>query len=143
MPVRSLGSSILRWPDSEQVHKALSRWTRGLAQRRQDLLAVAYIGSYARGDWGVGSDIDLLVIVEHNDQPFHKRGLDFDLSELPVPTDLLVYSLQEWRAMTREGSRFFRTASTEGVWLVDRSGLKLSGESAFGSTTNRLGASES
>lgn len=59
MPVRSLDSSVLRWPDATTVHQAVCRWAREAARTRPEVLRVGYFGSYARGDWGVGSDLDL------------------------------------------------------------------------------------
>jgi len=37
-------------------------------------LRIGYFGSYARGDWGVGSDLDLLVIVTAAEEAFEKRS---------------------------------------------------------------------
>jgi predicted nucleotidyltransferase len=117
MPVRSLTSSVLKWPDALAVDRAVRAWALQLAQRRGDLLGVAYIGSYARGDWGVGSDLDLIVVFEHSQAPFWQRASDLDLAGFPVPTEALVYTVEEWRSLAEERGRFFRTIEQEGVWL--------------------------
>jgi hypothetical protein len=39
---------------------------------------------------------------------------------LPVPADLLVYTVEEWHAMARERGRFWRTVDEEGVWVHRR-----------------------
>jgi predicted nucleotidyltransferase len=57
---------------------------------RPELRALGYFGSYARGDWGVGSDLDIVAVVATTDVPFDRRALHWDLSTLPVPVDLLV-----------------------------------------------------
>lgn len=62
MPVRSLRSSVLKWPGRAVVDQAVRQWASVVAQTRDDVLAVAYLGSYARGDWEVGSDLDLLIL---------------------------------------------------------------------------------
>ncbi len=49
MPVRSLDSPVLTWPDRETVVRALRAWADGLARARRDVLRVGYFGSYARG----------------------------------------------------------------------------------------------
>ena len=70
MPVRSLTSPVLKWPDAQTVLKALKRWVEKVNQiRRPDIVRLGYFGSYARGDWGVGSDLDLVIIVENSDEP--------------------------------------------------------------------------
>jgi predicted nucleotidyltransferase len=117
MPVRSLRSSVLKWPDRESVDQAVRRWAAAVVHDRDDVLAIAYLGSYARGDWGVGSDLDLLVLIERSELPFYRRALEFDTRALPVPTDVFVYTAEEWRAMQREGRRFCRTVEDEAVWV--------------------------
>ncbi len=56
MPVRSLNSSVFKWPDRDSIHQALTNWANRLAADSPKLLGVGYFGSYARGDWGVNSD---------------------------------------------------------------------------------------
>ncbi|HZY31923.1 MAG TPA: nucleotidyltransferase domain-containing protein [Candidatus Methylomirabilis sp.] len=85
-------------------------------QHRQDVVRIGYFGSYARGDWGVGSDLDLIVVVESSDQPFQRRAANWDMIELPVPTDLLVYTEEEWQLLGQQG-RFSRTVMKETVWV--------------------------
>jgi predicted nucleotidyltransferase len=81
------------------------------------LLRLGYFGSYARGDWGVGSDLDLIGVVRTSTVPFVRRALAWDLSELPVPAELLVYTEEEWQALLAEGRRFARTVAAEAVWV--------------------------
>lgn len=69
MSIRSLSSSVLKWPDKEAVDSAVRRWAECMAGARKDILQIGYFGSYARGDWGVGSDLDLTVIVESSSKP--------------------------------------------------------------------------
>ena len=88
-------------------------------RNRTDVLRIGYFGSYARGDWGVGSDLDLLIIVQDSDQPFDRRSADWDTLELPVPVDLLIYTKAEWQSLTREG-RFSDTLRREVVWIYQR-----------------------
>mgnify|MGYP000005728334 CR=1 FL=1 len=119
MPVRSLRSSVLRWPDGRTVDRAVRSWARKVAQGRPDVLRIGYFGSYARGDWGVGSDLDLVVVVKSSDLPFERRGLDFDTSSLPVPADLLVYTEVEWKGLEGQPGFGLRLAR-ETVWVWDR-----------------------
>lgn len=50
-----------------------------------EVVRVGDLGSYARGDWGVGSDLDLIIIVDQSDDPFERRAARWDATELPVP----------------------------------------------------------
>jgi predicted nucleotidyltransferase len=98
MPVRLLKSSVLKWPDAEKVDAAVRRWARKVGQQRPDVLQIGYFGSYARGDWGVGSDLDLVIILKSSEKTFDMRASEWDTREIPVPTDVLVYTREEWQA---------------------------------------------
>lgn len=115
MPVRSLNSSVLKWPDRATVHQAAQAWGRRLVDEKPRVRRVGYYGSYARGDWGVGSDLDLVVIVSESERPFETRGTALDTSPLPVPADVLVYTPDEWA--TLEG-RMREMLRTEVVWVA-------------------------
>ena len=116
MPVRSLNSSVLKWPDAISVECAARAWAKRIAQNETRVRRVGYFGSYARGDWGVGSDLDVVIIVNDSDQPFENRARACDATELPVPTDVLVYTLREWETLPRD-ERFYKTLLSEVVWI--------------------------
>ena len=120
MPVRSLNSSVFTWPDLNTVHQAAKEWADKQVQRRDDILRIGYIGSYARRDWGVGSDLDLILLLENSSIPFWRRSQDWDLSGIPVPTDVMVYTRQEWERMAARNERFFQTVTQEAVWIYER-----------------------
>lgn len=120
MPTRSLTSRVLKWPDADTVISAAQQWAIGAARNHADVVKIGYIGSYARGDWGVGSDLDIVVVLEDAREPFHERGAKFDRPSLPVPVDLLVYTSAEWRAFMQEDRRFARMLKEETRWLYQR-----------------------
>ena len=74
MPVQSLTSSVLRWPDPESVHRAARARAIGLAAAHAEVAAVGCFGSYARGDAAVGSDLDLVVLIQESSVPFERRA---------------------------------------------------------------------
>ena len=117
MPVRSLNSSVLVWPDRQQVDRAVRAWAVEVGDSRPHLRRLGYFGSYARGDWGVGSDLDLIAIVSSADEPFLRRALAWDLTTLPVPAEILVYTEAEWREMADRDSRFARTLEQDTTWV--------------------------
>lgn len=120
MPTRSSTSSVLRWPDRDAVHRAVTEWAAALAAARPELLRAGYFGSYATGGWGVGSDVDLVLVVAAAARPFHERGRDWDASNLPVPADVLVYTEAEITTVVARGDRFAGVMTTEVVWVFDR-----------------------
>jgi predicted nucleotidyltransferase len=118
MPVRSLSSSVLKWPDRARVERELRAWAERELERRPELLRLGYFGSYARGDAGVGSDIDLVAVVRESAEAFERRSIGWDLGPLPVPAEIIVYTKQEWSTLLAEGGRFARMLRDEVVWIV-------------------------
>jgi predicted nucleotidyltransferase len=88
-------------------------------QNRKDVLQIGYFGSYARGNWGVGSDLDVVIVIESSNEPLERRGAKWDLTELPVPADVLIYTKKEWDSLSQE-RRFYKTLMQEAVWIYVR-----------------------
>ena len=122
MPVRSLRSSVHKWPDAHAVESALRAWVTHQVASHPEVCRVGYFGSYARGDWGVGSDVDLIVVVDRTDAPFERRASRWDTATLPVATDVLVYTEAEWHTMRGTG-RLSGKIIRETIWLYARDGL--------------------
>ncbi|MBT9159958.1 MAG: nucleotidyltransferase domain-containing protein [Dehalococcoidia bacterium] len=115
MPVRSLSSSILKWPEPPKVLRALQDWVEAALPKHQEILRLGYFGSYAKGDWGVGSDLDIVIIVKSSTHPFERRAMDFDVTRLPVPVDLLIYTEKEWQRLLEQGK--WQQATKEIIWI--------------------------
>lgn len=118
MPVRSLNSPVLVWPGKNEVEKALKDWSARQAALQPGLMRLGYFGSYARGDWGVGSDLDLVAVMRASDTPFERRGAAWDLTGLPVPAEILVYTAGEWEGMIAEKGRFAEMLAREVIWVL-------------------------
>jgi uncharacterized protein len=73
---------------------------------------VGVFGSYARGDAGVGSDLDFVVIMRDGAGPRL-----FDVTPLPVPADVVVLEDAAWQRMSVEAIGIARTIAREAVWL--------------------------
>ena len=117
MPVKSLNSSVLKWPDRSTVDRAARSWAANEVVKHPELLRLGYFGSYARGDAGVGSDLDLIAIVGQDSEPFERRSLTWDLNALPVPAELIVYTQEEWERLQQQGQRFARMLKSQVVWI--------------------------
>jgi len=111
MPVRSLHSSVLKWPDLKTVDRAIRRWADHAARMREGIVRIGYFGSYAQGAWGVGSDLDIVVVVEET---------GWQTERLPVPVDLLVFTEEEWGRIATRG-RFGRVLGKDAIWIYERS----------------------
>lgn len=120
MPVRSLNSSVFKWPDQRKIDKAVRAWVAEERECHPALLRLGYFGSYARNDWGVGSDLDLVAILDESSEPFERRNLSWNLGSLPVPAELLVYTRKEWDLLPERGEKFARVLTQETVWVYER-----------------------
>mgnify|MGYP000866158257 CR=1 FL=1 len=117
MPVKSFSSSVIKWPNEKLVISSLKKWTNTILKMNQNVVRIGYFGSYVRGDWGVGSDLDLVIILSQSDLPFERRNLGWQEHQLPVPTDILIYTQQEWEAMRKEEMPFFKRMNSEIKWI--------------------------
>jgi uncharacterized protein len=109
---------VLVWPDRATVDRQAREWAAGVVAERPELRRLGYFGSYARGDWGVGSDLDLVAVLSSSPLPFPERGASFDLTTLPVPAEILVYTEDEWQKLRQTGGRFAETLAREVIWLL-------------------------
>lgn len=98
----------------------MREWVEQQVRSGRDILRAGYFGSYARGNWGVSSDLDLILIVRHSDQPFWRRALQWETLGLPLPVDLLVYTQEEWQSLIKRGTRFPQTTEEEAIWFYQR-----------------------
>ncbi len=120
MPLRSLNSSVLKWPDRETVDCAARKWAADQGRRFPQLIRLGYFGSYASGNWGVGSDLDLVAVVSQANEPFERRLLGWNLNDLPVPAEILVYTSAEWERLVRKEGKFAQMLAQQTVWLYQR-----------------------
>lgn len=118
MPVTSSRSSIKRWPAAEDVLAAARAWARSLLDGDPHVHAVGVIGSYARAEAGVGSDLDLVVVRRDAAPRPHLLGADVDV--LPVPVDALHYTDSELARVLALGGRMAAVLQDEVVWLARR-----------------------
>ena len=121
MPVRSLNSAVFKWPDAASVIDSARRWAADVARRDASVRRVAVIGSYARGDHGVGSDLDLLVITRDSPASPTERYCRYCPDDLPTPADVLVYTEAEWDGLARDRPGLHRRLADEALWLIPES----------------------
>lgn len=118
MPVRSLNSSVLKWPDTAQVWTAARAWATEQQTQHPELVRLGVFGSYARGDAGVGSDLDLVAVVRQSSERFERRAASWDVTSLPVPSEILIYTEHEWDALLARPGRFAAMLRSEVAWIM-------------------------
>ena len=53
-------------------------------------------------------------------EPFESRTLNWDLHDMPVPAEILVYTAGEWEELQKREDRFSRMLAREVVWTYLR-----------------------
>jgi hypothetical protein len=46
--------------------------------------------------------------------------LNWELNNLPVPADILVYTLTEWKEIQKRSNKFSRMLNSEVIWTYSR-----------------------
>jgi len=83
-------------------------------------LSIYVFGSYAWGTPTAQSDLDLVVVVENStDKPYHRpvKGLRA-LRRLGIAKDILVYTQDEFKAISEDVSSLLYKVKHEGVKLL-------------------------
>jgi len=110
---------VLTWPDAAAVDLEIREWAQRIARSRPEAVRIGYFGSYARGEGGVGSDVDIVAVVESADDRFERRRLGWDTTSLSVPVDLLVYTREEFERL-RDSCKLGAVLAKETVWVYER-----------------------
>lgn len=103
--------------------QATTDWARQQADAHADVVAIGLFGSYGRGEAGVGSDLDLVILLEQCEEPIWQRLRRWDTGSLPLSCDLLVWSRSEWETLPRWNPRMAAALRTDLRWLVGAPGL--------------------
>ncbi|OHD69728.1 MAG: hypothetical protein A2W19_13475 [Spirochaetes bacterium RBG_16_49_21] len=117
MPVKSLNSAVLRWPDREAVLKKARLWAESAGRGNESVTGIYCYGSITGDRWGFGSDLDILIEVSASAKPFDRRSLEFTLPDCGVPVDMSVYTGSELARFRREGRRFINEFDRESIIL--------------------------
>ncbi len=122
MPVRSLTSAVLKWPDREEVlRKAGKLATEAAVSDRSIEMIIAYGSITEPQRWGVGSDLDLILVVAETDRPFIERSSCYNFGSPGVPVDLTVYTVEEFKKLNNEGRYLSKILKTNSIVLFNRS----------------------
>lgn len=102
----------------DEALETARRFASELAERFDDLSAVVF-GSYARGDFHDGSDIDLLVLSDAlPEDPMERQRILYDLT--PGGIDIFAYRRDEHARMLEKNHPTAFWAAEEGVAVWPR-----------------------
>ncbi len=112
---RSLGSVTVFSLDKKLIEKAIDRFVDGLS-KREEVLKLVIFGSWVKGEAGVGSDVDFLIVLKESEHPFLERIPIYTPSNFPIDTDVFPYTLEE----LKKGIPLVEQALKEGKVVFER-----------------------
>ena len=102
---------------------ALAALARQALARHPELQSVVLFGSLAKGDYGLYSDGDLLLVLARSDKTrYFDRIPDYldDFLPAPIPVEVFPYTEEEVRRMAEAEGTLVHRALTEGKVLAER-----------------------
>lgn len=103
--------------DREAALERLRRWAQEDLAGRPEVSEVRLIGSLARDEHSARSDADVVIVVDHADEPAAARGAAYLPSRpIGVPLDILVFTEDEAAAWSPR----FRAEAEQAISLWHR-----------------------
>ena len=110
-------SPVPRFADRDEMVALARQFSGRLAAARPEIRKIILFGSFARGDYGARSDLDLLIVLEHSDKPLGERLHDY-LQFVPgYPIDILPLTEAEIDSRLADQDLFLQQIFAEGIQL--------------------------
>jgi predicted nucleotidyltransferase len=118
--------SELYWPDNfinRKSNKIVKRFIN-LIIKKFNLKKIIIFGSFARGDYHKGSDLDLIIIGEFKERFIDRIGKIVELNNSDLEIDAMVYTEEEFQKMIKERRPFIEQALEEGIVVYEKRNTK-------------------
>lgn len=103
----------------DRVLEAARTWAHRLRRDHQEVVRVGYFGSYARGDYVPGSDLDVSIELSGSDAPhWRDRAVRYRPDSFPVGMGFFAYTSDELAALGAAGAAFIKAVDAEIRWLA-------------------------
>lgn len=114
------GSVKVTYFEKEKVWEALKELAANLERSHPEIRSAIVFGSLVHDRAVPGSDVDVLLVLDHSDLPFLDRPAKYRPEGFPVPVDVFAYTREEVERMLGEGNFFLKRALREGQTLFER-----------------------
>ena len=118
--------SELCWPDNfinRKSNKIVKQFIN-LIIKKFNLKKVIIFGSFARGDYHKGSDLDLIIVGEFKERFIDRIGKIIELNESDLEIDAMVYTEDEFQKMIKERRPFIEQVLDEGTVVYEKRDTK-------------------
>ena len=116
----------LCWPDNfinRKSNKIVKRFIN-LIIKKFNLKKIIIFGSFARGDYHKGSDLDLIIVGEFKERFIDRIGKIIELNDSDLEIDAMVYTEEEFQKMIKERRPFIEQALEEGIVVYEKRDTK-------------------
>ena len=118
--------SELCWPDNfinRKANRIVKRFIN-LIIKKFNLKKIIIFGSFARGDYHKGSDLDLIIVGEFKERFIDRIGKIIELNDSDLEIDAMVYTEEEFQKMIQERRPFIEQALEEGIVVYEKRDTK-------------------
>ena len=116
----------LCWPDNfinRKSNKIVKKFIN-LIIKKFNLKKIIIFGSFARGDYHKGSDLDLIIVGEFKERFIDRIGKIIELNDSDLEIDVMVYTEEEFQKMIKERRPFIEQALEEGIVVYEKRDTK-------------------
>jgi len=101
--------------DFDALIKSLETACTGIKKEYDHVKKILLFGSFLKRNYTPESDVDILIVVKHDDTPFLERKDRFAhfFDAIPFDVNLLVYTEDELNLMIKKGNLFIKSILLE------------------------------
>jgi len=114
--------SEICWSDNfidREINKIVKRFLN-LIIKKFNLKKIIIFGSFARGDYHKGSDLDLVIVGEFEERFIDRIGKIIELNDSDLEIEAMVYTEEEFQKMIRERRPFIEQVLEEGIVVYEK-----------------------
>lgn len=119
MPKTSSGSLKIFSQDINAVKRLLKKTLKIWKAEHPEICSVFIFGSFVKGDFTPGSDIDVLLILSDSKRSFRDRLAKYYPENFPISVDLFPFTISEIKEMRNHPS-IYKTAVETGIEIKFR-----------------------
>ena len=114
--------SEICWSDNfidRETNKIVKRFIN-LIIKKFNLKKIIIFGSFARGDYHKGSDLDLVIVGEFKERFIDRIGKIIELNDSNLEIEAMVYTEEEFQKMIQERRPFIEQVLKEGIIVYEQ-----------------------
>ena len=114
--------SEICWPDNfinRKTNKIVKRFVN-LIIKKFNIKKIIIFGSFARGDYHKGSDLDLVIVGEFKERFIDRIGKIIELNDSDLVIEAMVYTEEEFQKMIQERRPFIEQVLEEGIVVYEK-----------------------